>query len=104
MSKIALIAKLTAAEGKRAELVTALEKIFPAVEQEPGTEIYVLNEDAGDENVVWFYELYSDNDAFAAHGSSDAMKEMMGALGGGLLGGAPEMHMVTPVRGKGVTL
>ena len=104
MSKIALIAKLTAAEGKRADLVASLEKMFPQVDQEPGTEAYVLHEDASDENVVWFYELYTDNDALSAHGSSDAMKEMMGALGGGLVGAAPEMHLLRPVRAKGVTL
>jgi quinol monooxygenase YgiN len=104
MSKIAMIAKLTAADGKRADLVAALEKIFPQVEQEVGTEAYVLHEDAGDENVVWFYELYADNDALAAHGASDAMKEMMGSLGGGLVGAAPEMHLLRPVRGKGVVL
>ena len=104
MSKIALIAKFAAADGKRAELIATLEKIFPAVEQESGTEVYVLHEDAADDNTVWFYELYTDNDAFSVHGSSDAMKELIGSLGGGLVAGPPEMHMIRPVRGKGVTV
>jgi quinol monooxygenase YgiN len=104
MPKTAMIAKLTAADGKREDLIAVLEKIFPHVENEPGTEAYILHEDAGDANVVWFYEVYTDGDALKAHGSSDGMKEMMGGLGGGLLGAAPEMHMLTPRRAKGVTV
>jgi quinol monooxygenase YgiN len=103
MPKPAMIVKLTAADGKRDELVAVLEKIFPQVEQEPGTEAYVLHADAGDANVVWFYELYSDNDALASHGKSDAMKEMFGGAAG-LVGAAPEMHMVTPLRAKGLSI
>ena len=103
MSKIAMIAKLTATDGKRDDLVAVLEKIFPHVEQEAGTEAYVLHDDAGDPNVVWFYELYADDGALSAHGSSDGMKEMLGGLGG-LVAAAPEMHMLRPRRAKGVTL
>ena len=98
-----MIAKLTAVDGKRDELAAVLEKIFPAVEQEDGTEAYILNEDLGDDNVLWFYELYRDNDALGAHGSSDAMKEMLGSLGG-LVGAPPEMHMLQPRRAKGLAI
>ena len=103
MPKVAMVAKLTAADGKREELAAVLEKIFPAVEQESGTEVYVLHEDLGDPNVLWFYELYSDNDALGAHGSSEAMKEMLGGLGG-LIGAAPEMSMLQPRRAKGIAI
>ena len=103
MPKVAMVAKLTAVEGKREDLAAALEKIFPAVEQESGTEVYALHEDLGDPNVLWFYELYTDNDALGAHGSSDAMKEMLGGLGG-LIGAAPEMSIVQPRRAKGIAI
>jgi quinol monooxygenase YgiN len=103
MPKVAMIAKLTAVDGKRDELVAAFDKSFPAVEREDGTEVYVLNEDQGDPNVVWFYELYRDNDALGVHGSSDAMKELMGNLAG-LVGAAPEMHMLQPRRAKGLAI
>jgi quinol monooxygenase YgiN len=103
MPKVAMIAKLTAVDGKRDELAAVLEKIFPAVEQEAGTEAYILNEDLGDDNVLWFYEMYTDDDALGAHSSSDAMKEMLGGLGG-LVGAAPEMHIVRPRRAKGLAI
>jgi quinol monooxygenase YgiN len=103
MPKVAMIAKLTAVDGKRDELVAAFDKLFSAVEQEEGTELYVLNEDQGDPNVVWFYEMYRDNDALGVHGSSDAMKDLMGSLGG-IVGAAPEMHMLQPRMAKGLAI
>jgi quinol monooxygenase YgiN len=103
MSKVAMIAKLTAADGKREELISAFEKYFPALDQEPGTEAYVLNEDAADPNVVWFFELYTDDAALGVHGTSDAMKEMGGQLGG-LLAGRPELTMLRPRLAKGLTV
>ena len=103
MAKVGMIAKLTAADGKREELIAAFDEYFPAVEGEPGTEVYILHEDVGDANVVWFYEVYTDEAALAAHGGSDAMKELGPKLGG-LLAGRPELSMLRPRRIKGETL
>ena len=44
------------------------------VENEPGTLMYILHEDAEDDDVLWFYEQYDRQAAFDAHGTSDAMK------------------------------
>jgi quinol monooxygenase YgiN len=102
MAKTALIAKITAADGRRADLVAELHKMFPQVETEDGTELYILHEDVGDPNVVWFYELYTDSDALTAHSTSEAMMELMGALSGDLAGGPAELTLVTPIGAKGV--
>ena len=101
MSKTALIAKIPLKPGCRDDFVTAFTPMIEQVNSEAGTEIYILHFDAGDENLVWVYELYTDQDAFAAHSGSDAMQQLFGALGD-LLGGAPEMITVTPVVGKGL--
>lgn len=103
MSKVAVVAKLTAKDGQRSELVKAFDGMFDAVEAEPETEIYVLHEDAGDPNVVWFFELYADQDALSAHSTSDAMKAA-GPVLGGLLAGRPEIFLMHPVRAKGVAV
>jgi quinol monooxygenase YgiN len=50
---------------------------------------------------VWFYELYRDGDALAAHGGSEAMKAMGPPLAS-LLAGRPELTFLTPVRAKGL--
>jgi quinol monooxygenase YgiN len=101
MSKVAVVAKITAAPGKRDELVTALAELVKATEDEPGTLIYALNTDKGNDDVVWFYELYTDDAALAAHSGSEAMKAVGRKLGG-LVGGAPEITTLDVVGGKGI--
>lgn len=101
MSKISLIAKLTAAEGKADELRSAFGAMITAAEEETGLEIYSVHADSADSNVFYFFELYSDQAALDVHGKGDGMKAAMGALGG-LLGGRPEVTMMSPVVAKGL--
>jgi len=103
MSKTAILAKLTAQPGKRDELVEALGPLVEAVDQEPGTELYVLHTSATEPDVVWFYELYTDQDSLQAHSKSEAMKQVGGRLAG-LLAGPPDLIPVTPLRAAGITL
>ena len=103
MSKISLIAKLTAADGKADELRAALGNMIAAADEEAGLEVYSVHADSGDPNVFYFFELYADQAALDVHGKGDGMKAAMGALGG-LLGGRPEVTMLTPVAAKGLAL
>ena len=103
MSKIAVMAKLVAAEGKGDELEAVLSKMLPVVEGEEGTLAYALHRANDNPDVFWFYELYTDEAALGAHSSSDAMKEMFGSLAG-LLEGRAELIVSTPVGGKGLPL
>ena len=100
MAKVSIIAKLTAAPGKRDELIAAFQPVMAAVEAEPGTELYLLHTDVADENVVWFYERYADQAAFDAHAGSAAMKSFGPSLAG-LVGGRPELTILNFVGGKG---
>jgi len=101
MSQVAVIAKIAALEGKRAELAQALKAALVNAESESGTLKYILHEDANDENLLWFYELYSDQDALVAHGSSDAFKEV-GMACRPFAAGRPELIMLNPLGGKGL--
>jgi quinol monooxygenase YgiN len=104
MPKVAVIAKLTAAEGKRDDLQAALADMgMRNVAGEPGTLIYSLNTDTRDPNVLWFFELYEDGDALAAHGGSEGMKELGKAIGS-LVGAKTEIHVLDPVAAKGLDL
>src|SRR5712691_1032275 len=77
MSKISLMAKLVAHPGKGDELASVLEEMFTHVEHEPGTEVYVLNRSNEDpDTFFFFFDLYSNAEAFAAHRRSDVMKEI----------------------------
>lgn len=100
MAEIAMIVKLTAAEGKLDELIEAAAKLVAATEDEPGTLQYTIHTGAADPSAVWFYERYADQAALDAHAGSTAMAEAMGAFGG-LLGAPPEMHVLSIAQAKG---
>ena len=98
MSKVVVLAKVRSAAGKRAELAKEFGAALAEVQNEPGTLTYVLHEDAKDEDLLWFYEVYTTADDLKAHSSSDTMKAAGAALGG-LVAGPPELfvgeHLVT---------
>ena len=81
MSQVSLLARFTAKEGKGDEIVAAFQPIIDQVRNEPGTLLYVMNRAKEDPDVFWFAELYADDDAFAAHGTSEAMANAMPTLG-----------------------
>ena len=103
MSKIALIAKLTAAEGKADELEQALGALIDASDSESGLEVYSAHRADDDPSTFYFFELYTDQAALDVHGKAEPMLGAMKALGG-LLGGRPEVTRLTPVVAKGLSL
>jgi quinol monooxygenase YgiN len=103
MSKISLIAKLTAADGKAAELEAVLAEVVTAADEEAGLEIYSAHKDTANEGVYFFFEMYTDGEALGVHGKGDAMKTAMGKFAG-LLGGRPEITMMEPVVAKGIEI
>ena len=102
-TKTAAFVKLVAHPGKRDELAAAMREMFPAVGDEDGTLIYALHLDKNDDNAVWLYELYADDEALNTHSSSDAMKTLLGTLPG-LLAEQPLMAFTTPTDAKGFDL
>jgi quinol monooxygenase YgiN len=101
MSKIAVIAKITAQSGKRADVVAGMAAMMDHVESEAGTLKYILTEDQSDADVLWMYEEYTDQAALDSHGSSDAMKALGGSIGP-FLAGRPELFFTNTIRGKGL--
>ena len=101
MPRPALIAKMTARDGRRDELVAVLQELVAAVEAEPGTLQYALNLSTTEPEVVYFYEIYADADGVAAHAGSAAMKAA-GAAMGELLAGRPELQRLELIAGKGL--
>ncbi|MFV0525566.1 MAG: putative quinol monooxygenase [Acidimicrobiales bacterium] len=101
--KIAIIAKLSAAEGKADELRSALESLIAAAHSESGLEVYFAGTNAKDDTDLYFFEIYADDEAFAVHGKGEDMKDAMRGLGG-LLAGAPEIIKLDPVVAKGLDL
>jgi quinol monooxygenase YgiN len=99
--KVAVFARIPCQPGKRDEFVKALEAAIDNANTEEGTLTYILHIDEKEPDTVFFYELYTDQDALTAHGTSDRFKEIGKSLRD-LAGGRPELQFLTPVIGKGL--
>jgi quinol monooxygenase YgiN len=83
MSEIAVIAKIPAAPGKRAELAAALQAALDTAAGEPGTRYYILHEDSADADMLWMYEMYESQADLDTHMGTPAF-------------------FTTPIGGKGL--
>lgn len=102
MSQVAVVAKLTAAEGKDADLTAVIADLVSHVQSdEPGTLVYAAAQDAADPKMFWFYEYYGSADAAAAHSAGAALAKAAEGMRG-LLAGPPEVHLLTPVAATGL--
>jgi quinol monooxygenase YgiN len=101
VANVAMIAKVTTKEGKRDEVVEVLRDLVATIEAEPGTLVYALNVSTKEPDVVWFYELYADRGALAAHGGSDAMKAVGPKLAD-LLASRMELYPLELIVAKGL--
>jgi quinol monooxygenase YgiN len=99
--KVAVFARIAAQPGKRDEMVKAMEALIENAKTEAGTLTYILHVDDKEPDAVFFYELYSDEDALTAHGTSDRFKEIGKSLRD-LAGGRPELQILKPLIGKGL--
>ena len=99
MSRIAVVAKLVAAEGKREELRARLAEHFARVEEEEGTLVFSWQVDFRNPDAFWAYEVYTDRDALAAHAewAAGAVAEMAE-----LLASDPEVSFCRPLMSKGL--
>lgn len=101
MSKITLVAKLTAKEDAVDDLKAALHGLIAAADEEAGLEVYACSQAQDDPQVFWFFEVYSSADALGVHGKGEAMGPAMAALGGHLAA-RPEVTLMDPVVAKGL--
>jgi quinol monooxygenase YgiN len=101
MSNVGVWVKLEINPGMRDEAVAVIQEALDAVQAEEGTLLYVLNADPENENVLYFYEAYANQDALIAHGSAP----WFAAFGPKLkpvLAARPSMTFLTPLGGKGL--
>ena len=55
------------------ELLEALAPLLDQADAEPGTLVYAMNRSKKEPDLLFFYELYADRDAFHAHARSETM-------------------------------
>jgi quinol monooxygenase YgiN len=101
MSKVVVAVKLRIKSGQRDAFTEAVKPGLATAQSESGTLTYIFHHDAVDADVVWFYEMYADQDSLNAHMGSDAFKSFSKSLGD-FVDGAPEFNFLTPIGGKGL--
>jgi len=71
VSQVAILARVTVKEGKAEQYVAALAPLLEQARKEPGTLLYAIHRSSDDPDVFWTTEIYADDAAFAAHGSTE---------------------------------
>lgn len=61
----------TVKPGHEDTVLDAIEHLIPLSRQEPGNQCYHPYRDAEDPSKFHFFEIYDDEDAYKAHGSSE---------------------------------
>jgi quinol monooxygenase YgiN len=65
----------TASPGQEDVVLDAIEKLSPPSREEPGNCFYQGYQDPAQPGVFRLFEIYEDEDAYAAHGASDHFKQ-----------------------------
>jgi quinol monooxygenase YgiN len=95
-----VVATLKVKPGQEETLIAGMQKMIAHVKaNEPGTLTYLLHRSTADPTTFLVYEVYADQAAFAAHGSSEPMQEFF-RLAGGILDGRPEIVVYDEIGGK----
>jgi quinol monooxygenase YgiN len=94
-----MIGKMTAAPGKRAELVALLLQATGAM---PGCLSYVVAQDSADENAIWITEVW---DSKENHDASLSLPEVRKSIAAArpIIAGFSNQVITTPVGGFGLT-
>jgi len=92
-----LIGKMTAAEGKRDELI----KILTANSSMPGCLSYIVAKDPADANAIWITEVWDSKESHAASLKLPAVQAAI-AKGRPMITGFSDSHETQPVGGIGL--
>jgi quinol monooxygenase YgiN len=65
----------TAEPGKEDVVLDAITQLTPLSREEPGNQYYQAYQDASEPLVFHLFEIYDDEEAYAAHGASTHFKE-----------------------------
>ena len=93
-----LIAKMTAADGKRDELSAIL---LEGLKGKPGNISYIVANDSANPNDLWITEVWVDK---AAHENSLTLPSVQSAIGKGrpLIAGMERIAETQPIGGQGL--
>ena len=65
----------TAQPGQEGIVLDAIEKLTPPSREEPGNSFYQAFQDPAEPGIFRLFEIYDDEEAYAAHGASDHFQQ-----------------------------
>jgi quinol monooxygenase YgiN len=65
----------TAQPGQEGVVLDAIEKLTPPSREEAGNRFYQAYQDEAEPGIFRLFEIYDDDEAYAAHGASDHFKQ-----------------------------
>lgn len=92
-----LLVRLNCRSGLRAALLDLVNRYTDGLEEEPGTEVFVVSVDPDDADVVWLYEIFRDEEAQLAHRASAGFATLMEEMPD-LLAQPPGVLRLDPLR------
>ena len=94
---LGIVATLKVQDGKGPEFEAVFKRLAEKVRaNEPGNKLYQLCKSRSDPNTYKVLEIYQDQDAVTAHGTSDHFREI-GREMGAFLAGRPDVETLDAV-------
>jgi quinol monooxygenase YgiN len=100
MSRVARYVRFRARSGQGDALAAGLLEAAAALEQVAGCELYLINREAADRDVVWVTELWRSREDVEASLQADGAKESIAEVMA-LVDGTPELTELVPEGGVG---
>lgn len=94
-----VLATLVSPDGRRDEVLAAVQALQRASAREPGTTLFWIHEHRDEPGTFTVFERYADDDAVAAHRFSPAMAAFRADLVA--LGIRPALTFLTPIEPAG---
>jgi quinol monooxygenase YgiN len=69
-------ARWTAKQGEEERVLAAIKELTPLSRGEPGCLYYQPTRDPADPRVFFIFEIYEDEDGYAAHGASEHFQRL----------------------------
>jgi quinol monooxygenase YgiN len=95
--RVGLLVRIPVQSGLRAAALDVLNRYVDDLDQEPGTEAFLVCVDPDDDDVVWLYEWFRDEAALEAHREAPLFGRLMTELPD-LVGDSPGIMRLDPLR------
>jgi len=95
--RVGMLVRIPVKPGLRAAALDALHRYVDDLDEEPGTEAFLVCVDPDDDDVVWLYEWFRDDAALRAHREAPLFGRLMSELPD-LVGENPGLMRLNPVR------